>query len=72
MQISIQQTAQLLELVLLLEFIMYKMLYKLPEPLVDAILYYGLQQPQWTDEYYQLVKRAYDDWQSRLSLSRKV
>lgn len=51
---------------------MYKMLYKLPEPLVDTILYYGLPQPQWTDEYYQLVARAYADWQSRLSLSRKV
>jgi hypothetical protein len=28
---------------------MYKSLCKLPEPLVDALLYQGYRQPEWSD-----------------------
>lgn len=41
---------------------MYKSLCKLPEPLVDALLYQGYRQPEWSDEYYQQVVNAYAEW----------
>jgi hypothetical protein len=45
---------QLLAFALTLEFThMYKSLCKLPEPLVDALLYQGRRQPEWSDDYYQ-------------------
>ena len=41
---------------------MYKSLCKLPEPLVDALLYQGYRQPEWSDEYYQQVVNTYAEW----------
>lgn len=45
---------------------MYKSLCKLPEPLVDALLYQGNRQPEWTDDYYQLVVNTYAEWLHRV------
>ena len=54
---------QLLAFALTLEFThMYKSLCKLPEPLVDALLYQGYRQPEWSDDYYQQVVNAYAEW----------
>ena len=54
---------QLLAFALTLEFThMYKSLCKLPEPLVDALLYQGHRQPEWSDDYYQQVVNAYAEW----------
>lgn len=63
MRVLIQQKMQLLEFTLTLEFThMYKLLCKLPKPLVDALLYQGQRQPEWSDEYYQQVVNAYTEW----------
>ena len=45
---------------------MYRTLCKLPQPLVDALLYQGYRLPEWSDEYYQLVLNAWSDWIYRM------
>ena len=59
---------QLLAFALTLEITyMYRLLCKLPEPLVDALLYQGRRQPEWSDYYYQQVVNAYAEWLYRAS-----
>lgn len=41
---------------------MYRSLCKLPELLVDTLLYQGYRQPEWSDDYYQQVVNAYAEW----------
>lgn len=54
---------QLLAFALTLEITyMYRSLCKLPEPLVDALLYQDYRQPEWSDDYYQQVVNAYAEW----------
>ena len=54
---------QLLTFALTLEITyMYRSLCKLPEPLVDALLYQGYRQPEWSDDYYQQVVNVYAEW----------
>lgn len=54
---------QLLVFALTLEITyMYRSLCKLPEPLVDTLLYQGYRQPEWSDDYYQQVVNAYAEW----------
>ena len=44
---------------------MQKQICKLPQPLVDALLYQGYRQPGRSDDYYQLVVNTYADWLRR-------
>ena len=44
---------------------MYRVLYRMPEPLVDAILTRGIKRPEWSNAYYQQVLRALAEWQRR-------
>lgn len=44
---------------------MYRVLYRMPDPLVDAILTRGIKRPEWSDTYHQQVLQAWTEWQRR-------